>query len=91
MHGRLGQMDQAAKLVEEMRADSKKTSVAPYLFAIAFAGMGQQKQAIDALEEAYKTHDGYMVALQSDPLLSPLHSNQRFQDLVRRMNYFHAD
>jgi TolB-like protein/DNA-binding winged helix-turn-helix (wHTH) protein/Tfp pilus assembly protein PilF len=87
VHGRLGQMDQAAKLVEEMRADGKMTSVAPYFFAIAFAGMGQQKQAIDALEEAYKTHDAYLVALQSDPLLSPLHSNQRFQDLVRRMNF----
>lgn len=87
VHGRLGQMEQAATLVEEMRAESRMTSVAPYFFAIAFAGMGQQKQAIDALEKAYKTHDAYMVALRSDPLLSPLHSNPRFQDLVKQMNF----
>jgi len=87
VHGRLGLMDQANKLVEEMRGDSKMTSVAPYFFAIAFTGMGKQKQATDALEEAYKTHDAYIVALQSDPLLSPLHSNPRFQELVRRMNF----
>jgi TolB-like protein/DNA-binding winged helix-turn-helix (wHTH) protein/Tfp pilus assembly protein PilF len=87
VNGRLGQMDQAAKLVEEMRADSKKSVVAPYLFAIAFVGMGKGKEAITALEEGYKTHDAYMVGIKSDPLFGPLHSDPRFQDLVRQMNF----
>jgi len=86
-HSRLGQKEQAVKLVEEMRADSKMASVAPYFFAIAYAGMGQQKQAMDALEQAYKAHDAYMVEFQADPLLGPLHSDPRFRDLVRRMNF----
>jgi len=87
VHGRLGQMDQAAKLVGEMRADSKKGSVVPYFFAIAFVGMGRQKEVIDALEEGYETHDAYMVGIKSDPLFDPLHSNPHFQDLVGRMNF----
>jgi TolB-like protein/DNA-binding winged helix-turn-helix (wHTH) protein len=87
VRGRLGQMEQAAKLVEEMRAESKKSSVAPYFFAIVFVGMGQRKQAIDALEEAYKTHDAYIVGLKSDPLLNPLRPDSRFQDLVRQMKF----
>jgi TolB-like protein/DNA-binding winged helix-turn-helix (wHTH) protein/Tfp pilus assembly protein PilF len=85
--GRLGQMEQAAKLVDEMRADSKSGAVDPYFFAIAFVGMGKQKEAIDALEEGYKAHDAYIVGLKCDPLLRPLHSDPRFQDLVRRMNF----
>jgi len=86
-HGQLGQKEQAAKLVEEMRADSKMTSVAPYFFAIAYAGMGLQNEAIDALEKAYKARDTYLAELQADPLLGPLHSDPRFQELVRRMNF----
>jgi len=86
-HGRLGQKEQAAKLVEEMRADNKMTTVAPDFFAIAFVGMGKQKEAIDALEKAYRTHDAYLVGLQADPLLGPLHSEPTFQDLVKRMNF----
>jgi len=85
--GSVGQKEQAVKLVEEMRADSKMTSVAPYFFAVAFAGMGQQKQAMDALEKAYKTHDAYIVGVQADPMLGPLHANPRFQELVRRMKF----
>jgi len=86
-HSGLGEKEQAAKLVEEMRAANKNGSVAPYFFALAFVGMGKQKEAIDALEKAYKTHDAYLAELQADPLLGPLHSDPRFQDLVRRMNF----
>ena len=86
-HGRLGEKEQAAKLVEEMHAANKNGSVAPYFFALAFAGMGKEKESIDALEKAYRTHDAYLVGLQADPLLGPLHSEPRFQDLVKQMNF----
>jgi TolB-like protein/DNA-binding winged helix-turn-helix (wHTH) protein/Tfp pilus assembly protein PilF len=87
IRGRLGQMQQAEKLVEEMRADSKSRIVAPYFFATALVGMNKQQEAMDALEEGYKAHDGYMVGLNSTPWFGPLRSNPRFQRLVRRMNF----
>src|SRR5215470_12961085 len=37
-HSGLGEKEQAAKLVEEMRAANKNGSVAPYFFALAFVG-----------------------------------------------------
>jgi hypothetical protein len=49
--------------------------------------MGKQKEAMRALEEGYKTRDADMVGLNSSPWLEPLHSDSRFQDLVRRMNF----
>jgi tetratricopeptide (TPR) repeat protein len=87
IRGRLGQMQQAGKLVEEMRADSTSRIVAPYFFATALVGMNKQQEAMDALEEGYKAHDGYMVGLNSTPWFGPLRSNPRFQRLVRRMNF----
>jgi TolB-like protein/DNA-binding winged helix-turn-helix (wHTH) protein len=86
VHGRLGQMEQAGKLVEEMRAASKKSFVAPFLFATAFVGMGREKEAMEALEEGYKAHDAYMVGLNSTPWFGPLRSNPRFQNLVSQMH-----
>jgi predicted Zn-dependent protease len=86
VHGRLGQMPQAEKLVEEMRADRKRRLVAPYFFATALVGMNKQQEAMDALEEGYKARDAYMVGLNSTPWFGPLRSAPRFQELLHRMN-----
>jgi tetratricopeptide (TPR) repeat protein len=87
--GRLGNMEQANKLVKEMRAaTSQKSPVSPsMLFAPAFVGMGKQKDAMDALEEGFKAHDADLVGLNSTPWFEPLRSDPRFQDLLRRMNF----
>ncbi len=86
VHGRLGQMPQAEKLVEEMGADRKRRLVAPYFFATALVGMNKQQEAMDALEEGYKARDAYMVGLNSTPWFGPLRSDPRFQELLHRMN-----
>ena len=86
VYGRLGQMQQAEKLVEEMRADRKRRDVAPVFFATALVGMNKHHEAMDALEEGYKARDAYMVGLNSTPWFAPLRSDPRFQDLLRRMN-----
>ena len=86
VYGRLGNLEQADKLVEEMRADRQKGFVSPFYFATAFVGMGKQKKALDALEEGYKTHDPDMVGLNSTAWFEPLRSDPRFQDLLHRMD-----
>ena len=86
VYGRLGNIEQAGKLVEEMRAASQKSFVAPFLFATAFVGMGKEKEAMDALEEGYKAHDPEIVGLDSTPWFEPLRSDPRFQSLVSRMH-----
>jgi TolB-like protein/DNA-binding winged helix-turn-helix (wHTH) protein/Tfp pilus assembly protein PilF len=86
VYGRLGNMEQATKLVDEMRAASQKSFVAPFFFATAFVGMGKVKEAMDALEDGYKAHDPEIVGLNSTPWFAPLRSDPRFQDLVGRMH-----
>lgn len=87
IYGRLGNMEQAHKLVEEMRADSQKRFVPPFFFATAFVGMGKEQEAIEALEEGYKSHDPDIVGLNSTAWFEPLRSDPRFQDLLHRMNF----
>ena len=86
VYGRLGNVEQAGKLVEEMRAASKKSFVGPFYFATAFVGMGKEKEAMEALEEGYKAHDPDIVGLNSTPWFGPLRSDPRFQNLVSRMH-----
>jgi len=87
VHGRLGHMQQAEKLVEEMRADRKKRFVSPYFFATALVGMNKQHEAMDALEEGYKAHDAYMVGLNATPWFDSFRSDPCFKDLVGRMHF----
>jgi TolB-like protein/DNA-binding winged helix-turn-helix (wHTH) protein/Flp pilus assembly protein TadD len=89
VYGRLGNLLQAGQLVQEMRATSQKSFVPPSFFATAFVGMGKEKEAVEALEEGYKTHDPDMVGLNSSPWFEPLRSDPRFQDLLHRMNFPH--
>ena len=89
VYGRLGNVDQAGKLLEEMRAASQKRFVPPFFFATAFVGMGKQKEAMEALEEGYKAHDPDMVGLNSTAWFESLRSDPRFQDLLHRMNFPH--
>jgi TolB-like protein/DNA-binding winged helix-turn-helix (wHTH) protein/Tfp pilus assembly protein PilF len=87
VYGRLGNVEQAGKLVEEMRAASKENFVGPFSFATAFVGMGKEKEAMEALEEGYKAHDPDLVGLNSTPWFGPLRSDARFQSLVSRMKF----
>jgi hypothetical protein len=47
----------------------------------------QKDQAVAWLERAYDDHDQWMVYIASYPGLDPLHSEPRFQALLRRMNF----
>jgi len=87
VYGRLGNIDQAGKLLGEMQDASQKGFVPPFFFATALVGMGKHKEALDALEEGYKTRDPDIVGLNSAPWFEPLRSDKRFQDLLHRMNF----
>jgi serine/threonine protein kinase/tetratricopeptide (TPR) repeat protein len=51
------------------------------------AFLGQTNEAIASLEKSYETREGGIVYIKSDPVLDPLRSDPRFQELVRRLNY----
>jgi TolB-like protein/Tfp pilus assembly protein PilF len=58
----------------------------PYSTARIYAQLGDKEQAFAWLEKAYEKHDGSLFYLKAEPLLDPLRSDPRFDDLLRRMN-----
>jgi TolB-like protein/Flp pilus assembly protein TadD len=82
-----GKQRDALKLLQELREQSNKRYVSPYSFALVFAGLGNKREAVAWLEKAYEGLDGALPFIKVNPRLAPLHSDRRFQDLVRRMNF----
>ena len=62
-----------------------KTKNAKGHYQLAYAGLGDKESAFAALEKSYQERIGRMVWLNVDPLLDPLRSDPRFNDLVRRV------
>lgn len=77
----------ALNLLKELKDLSKKKYVSSYSFALVFAGLGNKSHALACLEKAYKARDGALPFINVNPRLAPLHSDNRFRDVVRRMNF----
>jgi len=77
-----------SKKAEEMRRRVEHLSgdnfAWPYDAALLYAVLGDKDRAFDWLETDLKQHDGWLLFLNVDPRLSPLRSDLRFRDLVRR-------
>jgi serine/threonine protein kinase/tetratricopeptide (TPR) repeat protein len=59
--------------------------VSPYFIAVIYVRLGDHDKSLEWLRKAYDRHSEHLVTLKVDPLLDPLRSDPRFQDLQRRM------
>jgi TolB-like protein/Tfp pilus assembly protein PilF len=79
-----GKKDKAQAMLARLSELSKQRFVAPYYFAIVYAGLENRDQAFAWLEKAYQEHDEFS-DLKVAPMFENLHSDPRFADLVRRV------
>jgi TolB-like protein/Flp pilus assembly protein TadD len=89
-YARAGRREEAVKVVGELkrldeRLEAEGKSIPRFSFIWAYAGLGDKEQALAWLEKAYHERRDRVFLLNVDPLLDPLRSEPRFQDLVRRV------
>jgi TolB-like protein/DNA-binding winged helix-turn-helix (wHTH) protein len=87
IYGLQGKKHEAEELIDELKETARQQYVSGFFFAEAYVGLGQKGEAITWLERAYEEHDQWMVYVAAYPSLDPLHSEPRFQALLRRMNF----
>ncbi len=58
-----------------------------YVIAETSAFIGETEEAMTWLERAYGERDPLLLVIKTDPLLDPLRSDPRFQDLLRRIGF----
>jgi TolB-like protein/tetratricopeptide (TPR) repeat protein len=65
---------------------AKATGASVISLAGAHAALGESKAALDLIEQALEARDPDMVFLKVSPVLDPLRSQPRFEELCRRVN-----
>ncbi len=60
-----------------------------YQIAEVYAWRGERDHAFDWLQRAYTQHDGGLIQVKYDPLLTSLRSDARYAALLRQMNLPH--
>jgi hypothetical protein len=72
-------------MLELTRQDLQDKLAVEVRLAEAYAQLGDRQRALDCLEKAYEKHSFWMPFLKVHPHLEPLHSESRFQELLRRI------
>jgi len=81
-----GRKGDAQEVVAGLKEQSRKRFVSPYAIALVYTGLGKKGEAFEWLQEAYKQRDSELPWIGVEPLLDPLRSDSRFQELVGRIN-----
>ena len=80
-----GKREDARRLIDQLRDESKKGYVSPYHAAVIYAGLGEKDKAFEMLNRAAQERSTMLVYLRKDPRLASLRSDPRFQALLNRV------
>ena len=76
---------EAQKVIDHLKELSVHEYVAPYNFAVIYAGLGDKDEAFVWLNRAYQERSYLLTYLTVDERLDNLHSDPRFAELRRRV------
>jgi adenylate cyclase len=80
-----GRQSEARKGLSVMQALPATIYVPNYSLALVSFGLGDKKQGFQYLERAFSDREDHLLHLKTEPMFDSLHSDPRFQDLVRRV------
>ena len=82
-----GNTSKAQAELDDLKELSKQRYISPYHLAVIYVSLKDQDRAFELLEKAYKERADWMVFLNVDPRFDSLHSDPRFANLRRRINF----
>jgi tetratricopeptide (TPR) repeat protein len=84
---RIGRRSEVLNWIEAWERQSAQSHIESFLMAIMIAPTGNRDKAFVWLERAFEERSVNMPFLKVHPQLETLHSDARFQDLVRRVGF----
>lgn len=80
-----GRKSEALAALDALQQRALRQYVPPYDIALIYTGLGEREQAFAWLEKAYTDRSSDMIYFKVEPMLAPLRSDPRYQNLLRRM------
>jgi TolB-like protein/Tfp pilus assembly protein PilF len=85
-YAKLGERNEAVKILEQMQQLATRRYVADYSFALVHMALGEKDKAVEWLERGYRDRAGVDIAfIKVDPMLDPLRGDPRFEALVQKI------
>jgi TolB-like protein/DNA-binding winged helix-turn-helix (wHTH) protein/Flp pilus assembly protein TadD len=81
-----GRKDEALRIAHELETVSRERYVSPYGLAQIYAALNSDENTFKWLQAAYSDHSVWMGYLAVDPIFDRYRSDQRFQELLRRID-----
>jgi Tfp pilus assembly protein PilF len=78
-----GKPEQARKVLQEL---TRRPGISPVFLSFIYAGLGDSGQALVCLERAYRERSFLLTTISPQPMLDPLRSDPRFQNLQHRIS-----
>ena len=82
-----GRRADAERMLSGISEEIKEQYSCSYEVGAAYTALGEVRQAFHWLDKAYEERSTCMPALKQDPRFDSLHSDLRFQTLVRRLGF----
>jgi len=83
----VGRRADAMRIVAKLDQLSRRAYVSSYDRATIYVALGEKERALEELQHAYEEHSERLIWLSVDWRFDDLHSDPRFQDLLRRLNF----
>src|SRR5882724_497821 len=80
-----GKRDEAQKILNDLKEQSKQGYVSPKAFAMVYMGLGDKDQAFEWFNKTVEENPYWIAWLKVDPRFDSLRSDPRFDALLRRM------
>jgi Flp pilus assembly protein TadD len=85
VYGRMGRRADAEAVIKELEQRFANKQADGRDLAVVYAGVGDKNKAFEWLERSFKERSPFLVFLNLEPTLEPLHSDPRWNDLQRRV------
>jgi TolB-like protein/DNA-binding winged helix-turn-helix (wHTH) protein len=85
-HAAAGRTTEALRIIAQLQTISSERYVSPYGLAQIYAALNDKEQTFKWLQTAYEDRAVWLSYLAVDPVFDGLRSEQRFQDLLRRVH-----
>ena len=81
-----GKRAEALEIVVQLQTLSARRYVSPYGLAQIYAALNDKEPTFKWLQTAYEDHSVWMSYLAVDPVFDSLHTDRRFQEMLRRVD-----